>query len=105
MNADEAEALAWELAAELSEAGVAFVDAVEDLAGPAATLAAVDARYRAALHVAGLSDRRAPARELAVDALHARLEPLRPYLPAVTGESGARAASALAGPPSIVTAK
>jgi predicted lipid-binding transport protein (Tim44 family) len=92
---------AFDLAAEMNTAAVAFVTAAEELGPLAADLADADARYRAAVHAAGMSDRRPLARELAAEVLHGFSGALRPFIPAVTIESGRRAMEALTEAPPI----
>ncbi len=83
-------------AMELRAAGERFVALCGELHEAAAELAALDARYNAAITAAELPRAGAPpARELATEVVLAACSPLRPFVAFVSEESARRSAAAL----------
>ena len=88
--------IAESLAADLRARALVFVDLMAAAGAVAVEIADLEARHRAAEHMAGIyHDARPTARELAVEVVHGYLSPLRPFVPFVTAESAARAAEEL----------
>lgn len=90
---------AFDLASDLTDAGYAYLGALEDVEHAAAELAGLDGQYRAALQAAALIDRRPVARELAAEAALCALRSLRPYISATSEAAGRRAAECLTSEP------
>lgn len=92
---------AMDASADLSAACTAFLDYLDGLGAVAGALAQAEGRYYGAIGQTDVHDTRPWPRELAADALHGRIQALRPFLPLVVQETADRAVNALEswGPP------
>jgi hypothetical protein len=87
--------LAMDAAADMSCAASVFVDALDDVGAAADALATAEGRYLAAIAATDVHDVRPWPRQIAAEALHGRVQALRPHVPMVVSERAEIAAEAL----------